>query len=191
MQIHIWTPSGELITFSDLSSWDSVAELQNRLAVTTGIAYDRQKLTFRGRHLERSHVLVEYGIHEHHQGIITVGFEEVRPCGHESDELGVSNSSDIRDYSDNLPLRHHCEDFGSKHVIASSETSTCLPSECTSDCGDVDSCGASVIVCDVISFTQGSSGDAFVDANSAHVKYLLLRHQRLEAAGLGVRTLCR
>lgn len=208
MQIHIWTPAGELFTFSDLDSFDSVAKFQGRLAALSGIAAERQKLTFRGRHLESSRVLVEYGIHEHHQGIITVEFEDSGvPCVFESNDSGVSDSSENGNlllHSPRLVDLHsprlmdslqmasnsHFQEFGSK-TVAASETSTCVPSECTSECGDVESCGASVLIPSVSSFTRGYSGDAFVDANSAHVTYLLLRHKRLEAAGLGVSTLCR
>jgi len=195
MQIHVWTPAGVLLTLNDLSSWDSVANLQSRLAVLAGIVPEQQRLTFRGRRLETSRVLVEYGIHEHHQGIITIEFEEEGiPCVSESNVLRLSDSFAIGNSLLDSPLLNRLPpitgpECGSKHLLAGSEASTCLPSECTSDCGDAESCGASVLLQDLPPI--GSSGDPFIDANSAHVTYLLMRRQRLEAAGLGVRTLCR
>jgi hypothetical protein len=188
MLIHIWTPRGELLELNDLNSWDSVADLQGRLAVLADIPAQRQKLTFRGRRLEKNRILVEYGIHEHHNGVIIIEFEESEHSVFESNESVRADDSNIGsllllDGPQNLDsLRHSSDyifkDFGAKQATVS-EISTCAPSECASDCGDAE-----------ITLPSASLRDAFVEANSAHVAYLLMRRQRLEAAGLGLRTLC-
>lgn len=187
MQIHVWSPAGELLVLKDMDSWDPVTRLQSCIAREACIPTERQRLSFGGRYLEGSRVLVEYGIHQQCQNIITIELEEIDvPCAHTAHKMLMlgdtleTDSSKI-DYSQHLDRSQ----FLSQET---SEISTCAPSECTSDAGDSDACGVSVLTSAACANAQ-ASGDAFVDANSAHITYLLMRHRRLEAAGLGVRAL--
>lgn len=183
MQIHIWTPAGELLIVNNLNSWDCVTLLQSCIAKETGILPEHQRLLFGGRQLEGGRALLEYGIHQQCERIITIQMEEIEVvCLRASyEELVLASTLEAGSSQCN-----QCEHLFTNH--ASSETSTRAPSECTSDAGDVDACGASVLTSAACATTH-TVYDAFIEANEAHTAYLLMRHRRLEAAGLGVRDL--
>lgn len=145
MQIHIWTPAGELLIFDSIKSWHTVSELQSRLEVLAGVATERQKLTFRGRRLASGCVFLEYGIHEHRQHIYTIELEEVQEreiADPFSTEGGVAYSLVTgKPMLQKPPLvtsrqfarGSHLKEFSSKRCFVASEASTYAPSECTDD----------------------------------------------------------
>jgi len=123
-------------------------------------------------------------------------------CGSLDDVLFRSSSSCAS--SNKIPRKQSWQ---------SSDGSTCVPSDCGSDIGDTESLGVSTpdaalsspwqapllsprgsytsLVELVLEQQEQRVLDAFVEANEAHIQYLLIRRQRLEAEGKGVRSLCK
>jgi len=204
MQIQIQTPTRGVLELN-VKPWDAVAALRQRLALLVGIAAEHQRLTFGGRYLEDSRVLLEYGIRPGREGSIIIELLE---------EIG----EDVMKSSDRYVPHSPCVALGRGQVIRkqsfqSSEGSTCDPSDRESDIDDAESLaespdastsgllsplqsplssllGSCALHNSSVELRKGQPDlDAFVAANAAHVRYLLMRRQRLEAAGYGVKAL--
>jgi len=208
MQIQIQTSTRGALEL-EVKPWDAVAALRQRLAPLVGIVAEHQRLTFGGRYLEDSRVLLEYGIRPGREGSIII---KLLP------EIG----EDVMNITGIYVPRTPCVALGRgqfirKQSFQSSEGSTCDPSDGESDIDDTESlavspdastsdlgllpplqsplsssCASCALHGSSVELRKGQPDlDALVAANSAHVEYLLNRRQRLEAAGYGVKALCK
>lgn len=220
MQIQIRTPAGVLLTL-DVKPWDPVSAFRSRLAQLVGITAERQQLSFGGRSMENGRVLLEYGIRPSREGHIIIELLEVDSHwmlpAVEEDATCYLGDFVLRSPRKSSSPRSGSSQFNVKGCLLPSESSTCAPSDCGSDVSDAESLGASLVTSasdsaplmllqSQLSSPRGSCAsrvpsvafskeqhvrDVFVEANAARVKYLLMRRQRLEAEGYGVRELCR
>jgi len=200
MQIQVRTPAGVLVTL-DVKPWDTVIALRCHLATLVGIAAERQRLNLGSRQLEDGRILLEYGIREQRAGDITIELSELEvPWTSATIGDAISGTQEFPHVVSTSHLRGL--PFPELDAKCFSPVSTCVPSECASDAGDLEMSGASIVASTAeltplpasayaSLVSQDKEEDAFVVANKAHISYLLMRRRRLEAEGYGLSALCR